>query len=107
MQTIALDTKESSSKFFAFIDAKRKSTINATHYTDRQKLRAEQIKSALDIMYDSHSYIEFRKKWIAIKLDKPVVRDMHMLEEFEELWSNEGLTKVITSQGITYRIPQI
>jgi len=98
---------KSAGKFawFAERDARMRSVVNSSHFTDTQKLKAERIKLALELVYNADKfYIEFRKKFISIKVNQPRVKDRKGLDLLEQCYKNEGLEKCITSQGITYRL---
>ena len=65
------------------------------------------MKFVLEVVYGfKDMYITFRKKFIAIKIDNARVRNKVKLAEFETYWSEQGVVKVVTPQGITYRIPK-
>jgi hypothetical protein len=49
-------------------------------------------------------FIEYRKKFISVKVHKAQVRDRKGLVLLEMCYQNEGLEKVKTAQGVTYRI---
>ena len=51
------------------------------------------------------SYITYRKKFITIKLDQARIKDRKTLALLEKDYTVEGgITKVVTDQGVTYRI---
>ena len=94
--------------WFAERDARLRSTVNSSLFSDKQKLRAEQVKLGLEMVYSAEKvYIEFRKKFISIKVNKPNVRDRRELALLEMCYANEGFEKCKTSQGITYRILRV
>ena len=98
---------KSAGKFawFAERDARLRSVVNSTTFTDTQKIKAERVKLALELVYRAEKvYIEYRKKFISVKLNKPQVADRKGLVLLDMCYKNEGLEKRITSQGITYRI---
>ena len=91
--------------WFAERDARMRSAVNSTTFSDAQKLKAERVKLALELVYSAEKvYIEFRKKFISVKVNKPQVRDRKGLALLEMCYQNEGLEKVKTAQGVTYRI---
>ena len=92
--------------WFAAQDARMKSNIASTLYTDAQKLRAERMKLGLEMVYAAKSaFITYRKKFVTIKLDQARVRDRKTLALLEQDYTAQGdVTKVVTTQGITYRI---
>ena len=91
--------------WFAERDARMRSAVNSTTFSDAQKLKAERVKLALELVYSAEKvYIEYRKKFISVKVHKANVRDRKGLLLLEMCYQNEGLEKVKTSQGVTYRI---
>lgn len=108
MQTLTIDTREAAHKFFAYNDARMSSIAASTHYDQSQKLQAERMKFVLELVYAAKDmYVTFRKKFIAIKIDDARVRDKAKLAEFEAYWGDKGVIKVVTPQGVTYRIPKV
>lgn len=108
MHTITLNANESTNKVAAFLDARTRSTIASTHYDYQEKAKADRMKLALELVYDFKSlYVTFRKKFIAIKIDSPTVKNTSGLQGLEQQWDAEGIVKVVTPQGITYRIPKV
>ena len=94
--------------WFAERDARMRSAVNSTTFSDAQKLRAERVKLALEMAYSAEKvYIEFRKKFISVKVHKAQVRDRKMLAILDADYASEGLEKVKTAQGVTYRIIKI
>jgi allophanate hydrolase subunit 1 len=91
--------------WFAERDARMNSAVNSTHYSDAQKIKAERVKLALEMVYSAEKvYIEYRKKFISVKVHKAQVRDPKGLALLDMCYKNEGLVKVNTAQGVTYRI---
>jgi len=109
-----MDTKEleyqSAGKFswYAARDACMRSFANATLYTEAEKNRAERMRMGLTLVYAGKEFhIEYRKKFISLKIDRPVVRDRKTLALLESDYDLLGVVKRVTNQGITYRIPKI
>lgn len=89
-------------------DAQFKSACEAQNYTDAQKLSAERMKLALELCYfNTKVYITFRKKFITVKVNKGQVRDRRNLTLLEKDYESAGYTKVVSAQGISYRIPKV
>lgn len=108
MNTISINANESTNKVAAFLDARTRSAVASTHYTYPERSKADRMKLALELVYDYKSlFVTFRKKFIAIKIDSPVVKNSSGLQELEQQWDAEGIVKVVTPQGITYRIPKL
>jgi hypothetical protein len=64
------------------------------------------MKLGLEQVYSGMVYVNPRGKFIAVKVDQPRVRDRKMLSLLEQDYVLEGITKVVTEQGVTYRIPK-
>jgi hypothetical protein len=106
MNATELDTKAAPFAWVAARDAAMKSYAASTLYTEAQKVRAERIKLGLEMVYSARSaFITYRKKFVTIKLDQARVRDRKTLALLEQDYTAQGdITKVVTDQGITYRI---
>ena len=106
MNATELDSKAAPFAWVAARDAAMKSYAASTLYTDIQKVRAERMKLGLEMVYSARSaFITYRKKFVTIKLDQARVRDRKTLAQFEKDYTAQGdITKVVTTQGITYRI---
>jgi hypothetical protein len=106
MNATELDSKAAPFAWIAARDAAMKSYAASTLYTDAQKVRAERMKLGLEMVYSARSaFITYRKKFVTIKLDQARVRDRKTLALLEQDYTTQGdVTKVITDQGITYRI---
>jgi hypothetical protein len=91
--------------FFAARDASLKSAVNASRFSDSQKIRAERMKLALEMVYAAEEVsITNCKKWIRVKVHKALIRDRKNLRLLEQDWANEGTTKVHTDQGVIYHV---
>ena len=106
MNAVELDTKAAPFAWIAARDAAMKSYAASTLYTEAQKVRAERMKLGLEMVYAArNAYITYRKKFVTIKLDQARVRDRKTLALLEQDYTAQGdITKVVTDQGITYRI---
>jgi hypothetical protein len=106
MNATELDTKSAPFAWVAARDAAMKSYAASTLYTEAQKVRAERMKLGLEMVYSARSaFITYRKKFVTIKLDQARVRDRKTLALLEQDYTAQGdITKVVTDQGITYRI---
>jgi hypothetical protein len=108
MQERELDTPNAG--FYAYAaarDAAQRSYAASTHYTEQQKVRAERMKLAIELMYSARAvHLNYRDRFIAIKLDRPTVRDRRNLAQMETEWAAAGVVKRTTAQGIIYRIPK-
>ena len=109
MKEKELDTQ--SAGYYAYAaarDARMRATAMWSHYTDAERTRAERMKLGLELCYSAKGiYINPRNKFIAIKVDKPSVKDRKNLALLEQDYEAQGLTKVLTNQGVTYRIAKV
>jgi hypothetical protein len=96
--------------FYAYAaarDARMRATAMWSHYTEAERVRAERMKLALELCYSAKNfYINPRGKFITIKIDNPRVKDRSNLALLEQDYVEQGITKIVTAQGITYRIPK-
>ena len=109
MQAQELETK--SAGYYAYAaarDASMRAIAMWSHYSDKERVRAERMKIGLEMVYNAKGiHINPRGKFIAIKVDQPQVRDRKNLALLEKDYELLDITKVVTEQGITYRIPKI
>jgi hypothetical protein len=109
MKEKELDTQ--SAGYYAYAaarDARMRATAMWTHYTDAERTRAERMKLGLELCYSAKGiYINPRNKFIAIKIDNPTVKDRKNLALLEQDYETQGITKVLTNQGVTYRIAKV
>ena len=98
---------QSAGKFawFAGRDARMKSAVNASRFSNSQHIRAQRIKYALELVYSAEEItIDNCKKWIRVKVHKARVKDVKNLRLLESDWASEGIVKVNTNQGVIYRV---
>ena len=92
--------------WYAPQDARNRNIANASHYSQAKKVQAEGIKYALELVYAAKEiHINYRKKFIAVKVDQARVKSKKDLELLENDWATKGITKTVTNQGVVYRIP--
>jgi len=107
MLASTLDTKEASNAFFAARDARMRNYALGSTYTAAERLRAEQVKLGLECVYRSTEvHINYRKKFIAVKLSNALVRDRASVADLEAFYAQEGIVKRTSAQGTIYRIPR-
>ncbi len=91
--------------WFAARDARMKSLVNASLFTDAQKVKAERMKLALEMVYSCEEVsITNCKKWIRVKVHNAIIRDKKNLGLLEQDWTKDGITKVNTNQGVIYHV---
>lgn len=94
--------------YFAARDAQLRNYANSTKFSDKEKLRAEQVKLGLDLVYtNSNIFVNYRQKFITVKVCNGTVKHKQNLSLLEQDYEKEGITKIVTNQGIIYRIPKI
>ncbi len=107
MRTQELATQEAPNKWWAARDARMRNYANSTRYTEQQKIAAERMKLALELVYSAKAvYIAYGKTGISLKVDGARVRDRRELALMEEGWSIAGFVKKISPQGVIYRFSQ-
>ena len=107
MQTVELETKSAGRyAYFAAQDAAVKSYAASTHYTSQQKLNAERKKLVLEMAYYGEVHVNYRKKFVALKVVNTNVQNRKLLAELERDFTEENISRVVTAQGIVYRIPK-
>jgi hypothetical protein len=108
MKERELETK--SAGYYAYAaarDARMRAAAQWSYYSEAERVRAERMKLALELCYSARAfYINPRDKFITIKIDRPRIRDRANLELLEADYEREGVVKIATAQGISYRIPK-
>jgi hypothetical protein len=93
----------------AAINAMYRDRENRMTYTPREQARAETARDLVGIAFpDSECFINYRKKFIAVKISKPSRARMadRLAQMFEDAMEDFKATKVITDTSIVYRIPK-
>jgi hypothetical protein len=105
MKAQTLNTQEAPTKWWAARDAQMRNAVNATLHTDKDKLRAERMKMALELCYGAKGfYISYGKRGISVKVDKvTAVRNRKQLRALEADWDLQGVVKKESAQGVIYR----
>lgn len=107
MHTRDLETRPAPNAWWARKDANLLNLRWEPTYSERQKTQASQMRGCLELCYgyrDTH--INYRERFIAIKVDRAVVRDRRMLALLEQEWTQRGVERRTTAQGVIYRIPR-
>jgi len=107
MVTQELETRSAGRyAYFAAQDAAVKSYAASTHYTSQQKLNAERKKLVLEMAYYGEVYVNYRKRFIALKVANTNVQNRKLLQELEQDFAAQNIVRVQTPQGVVYRIPK-
>lgn len=79
----------------------------ACTYSREQQCLAQRALDLLDCAYAyAESYINYRKKFIAVKIEGALRRDRKLAAEAVSILEGKGYTVVSTPQGIVVRIPR-
>jgi hypothetical protein len=107
MQTLQLATEDAGkNRFGAVRNAELLNAQQQRTYSQAQQRQAVTARDLLDTAYNySELYINYRKKFIAIKLEGAQARSA-IVKEVEALFAEQGYSRVDTPQGIIYRIPR-
>ena len=100
-----LETKAAGSYAYAAArDAQRQNSNNKSTYSQDQIRRALTVRDLLDSAYSyTNLYINYRKKFIAIKAEGARARD-RMAKEVIALFETNGYLVASTPQGLIVRI---
>ena len=94
----------------AAINAIYRDRENKMTYTPREQARAETVRDLVGIAFPtSECFINYRKKFIAVKISKPGKARMisSQAQMFEAVMEDYKATKVVTETSIVYRIPKV
>lgn len=107
MQSKDIDTQKSITPWFAARDARMRSIANQSSYSQAQQVAADRMALVLPMVYKNEGvHINYRQRFIAVKVDRAVIRDRKTLKALEEDWTKLGYVKRESAQGIIYRIPK-
>jgi hypothetical protein len=100
-----LDTKDAGSYAYAAArDAQRQNSNNKSTYSQDQIRRALTVRDLLDSAYTyTNLYINYRKKFIAVKAEGARARDA-MAKEVVKLFETNGYLVAQSPQGLIVRI---
>lgn len=93
--------------FVAYLDAKKRNAANIKLWDTSAKAEADRLTEAVTQAYSrSRVYVNYRKNFIAIKVDKPTRHDMvsqkaAALDTYADL---QGYERVVTENAIIFRI---
>jgi len=100
-----LDTKEAGGfAYAAAMDAQRQNSNNKSTYTQDEIRRALSVRDLLDSAFSYKTlYINYRKKFIAVKAEGARAKDA-MAREVVKLFESNGYDVASTPQGLIVRI---
>lgn len=104
-----IDTEESKgqSAWFAVTDCKTKSAINVHLHSNAAREVGEQVATLARLAYTRSSvYINYRAKFIAVKVDNPQLADKitTLAHELDTYCTDCGIEVVKTARSIVFRI---
>jgi hypothetical protein len=89
-------------------NARQRSLAAQSHYSQAQQIAAERMRQVLALVYHSRNiFVTYRQRFVAVKVDAARVRDSRTLKLLEADWQQQGYQKILTNQGVTYRIPRV
>jgi len=108
MNQTDLETKSAGSYAYAAArDARMRNIVESSHYSEQQKIAADRMALALELVYYARAiHINYRKKFIAVKVDRAYVKNRENLQYLEAEYEALGYKKASSPQGVTYRIPK-
>jgi hypothetical protein len=90
--------------YAAVMDAQRQNANNKSHYSQDKIRQAVTVRDLIDSYFNySKLYINYRKKFIAVKAEG-ARRKAHMGLELMDLFNANGYSVVATPQGLIVRI---
>jgi hypothetical protein len=100
-----LDTKDAGGYAYAAArDAQRQNSNNKSTYSQDQIRKALTVRDLLDSAFSYKTlYINYRKRFIAVKADGARAKD-RMAREVVELFESNGYLVASTPQGVIVRI---
>jgi hypothetical protein len=107
MKAETLDTQRAPNAWYAIKDARMQNIAYQSTYSQAQQVAADRMAMVMPMLYNTKGvHINYRKKFIAIKLEEPVIKDRKGLKLLEADYVKAGIIKKISEQGIVYRIPR-
>lgn len=108
LKTIELDSNPAFMPWLVVKKEEQRNQENASRYTSKQRSNAQTLVDLLDYAYAAKGFhVNYRKTFIAIKVDHPIVKDRKQVKILEELFDVRGYTKAVTAQGFIIRIPNV
>ncbi len=107
MRTINTCAADDNNKRGAAVNAYYRNREMACTYTREQQCLAQRALDLLDTAYAyAQSYINYRKKFIAVNIKGVIKRDRLLAAEAVSILAGKGYDVVATPQGIVVRIPR-
>jgi len=107
MRTINTQAADEGNKRGAALNAYFRNREMACTYTREQQCLAQRALDILDTAFAyAESYINYRKKFIAVKIAGCIKRDRKLATMAVSILADKGYDVVSTPQGIVVRIPR-
>lgn len=91
----------------AAINAELRNREAASTYTSAQRAAAQTVIDIMDLCYNyTNTFKNFRKTFIAVKLENAQVRDKKLAKQVDAILEAKGYVKVKTPQGLVVRMPR-
>ena len=107
MKSQQLHTEEAPNKWWAAQDARQRNINNKSHYSASVQKQVELMKLALGEVFRGKVYEAYGKKGVSIKVDGAYCANKTTLAWLEEAWTEQGITKKVTPQGVIYRLTTV
>lgn len=94
-------------RVFAAADARRRNALYEVQYTAKQRAFAEAFKDQVaNAFIRSKVYLNYRERFMAIKVDRPSVRDRisSAVAAVEDFCAKNGITVHRTAGALVFRI---
>ena len=88
----------------AAINAEMRNREMRSTWTSEKRSAAQTVLDLLDMAYKGNFYINYRKKFIAVKVDAPIVRDRLTVKAVKAVFEEHEYNVVNTPQGLVVRI---
>ena len=106
MQEKESNVHSSMRPWWSIADAAKQNQENRRRFSAKQLAAADTFADCLKLAYAGNTYINYRAKFIAIKIERPITKDRFYKEMIEATCREKGFEKVRTKQGIIYRMPK-
>jgi hypothetical protein len=98
-----IDRDKAPIPFAAVLNARMLNIENESLYTQQQRTKVIAMMHALELVYKAAAFhINYRKRFIAIKIDDAQIWKRKDLRALEATWGDD-VVKIFTKQGIIYR----
>ena len=88
----------------AAINAEMRNREMRSTWSSEKRSAAQTVLDLLDMAYKGKFYINYRKTFIAVKVDAPIVRDRLTVKAVKAVFKDHAYDVVNTPQGLVVRI---